>query len=346
MITYGEVMQQLRRQEYAPVYFLCGEEPYYIDKVSDYIEQNVLDDMAREFDQTIIYSKDLQPSTQPDVAPVIAAARRYPMMGQRQVIIVKEAQNIKKWEALGLYLEKPMPTTILVFCYRYGKPDARKKEFKQIEKSGGVMMESPKMRDNQVEPWIREYVADYAKEHGRNLMLVHPASTIIAENIGADMQKIVSEIDKLLLALPPDTEQITPEMVERCIGISKDFNVFELERALVSNDALKAYRIVDYFADNKQHPLQKEVAVLFGFFANIMVYHYLSDKSQMNVSQALGVNPYFVKDYVAAARRFSAGKTMKIIGYIREADYRSKGFNNTSADEKALWQELIYKILN
>ena len=243
MTTYREIIQQLKQKKYAPIYFLYGEESYYIDVVSEYIENNVLDEMAREFDQTIIYAKDLPPANSPDVAPVIAAARRYPMMGEKQVVIVKEAQSIKKWEALGLYLEKPMSSTILVFCYRYGKPDMRRKEFKDIEKTGGVMMESQKLRDNQVEPWIRDYVSEYSRTHNKKLTLVHPASTIIAEYLGADLQKIASEIDKLMLAVPPDTVEITPAIVERCMNISKDFNVFELEKALVANDALKAYLI-------------------------------------------------------------------------------------------------------
>ncbi len=344
MKTYKEILQQLKAKNYAPVYLLYGEEAYYIDLVADYVEQNVLDTMAREFDQTVVYSKDL-PGL--DVATVISAARRYPMMGERQVIIVKEAQNIKNWEALQFYLEQPLQSTLLLFCYKYGKPDLRLKVFKNFEKNGGVLMESARLRDDyQVEKWILDYVKEYSKKIGRQITLVPPAPTLLATSLGTDLQKVVAAIDKLLLAAPEGTTQITPELVERNIGISKDFNVFELQKALVNNDVLKANRIANYFAGSKDHVIQKELVVLFSFFANLMIYHYLRSANPTEVASILHISPYFVKDYEAAAKRFSAGKTMRIIGYLRDTDARSKGVENNFADSKDLWQELIYKILH
>lgn len=342
MATYNDIIRNLQRQQYAPVYFLYGEEPYYIDLVSDYIETHVLDEMSREFDQTIIYGKDYER----DMSPIISAARRYPMMAQRQVIIVKEAQNIKRWDPLGLYIEQMMPSTILVFCYKYSAPDKRLKVFKDLEKAGGVMMESAKLRDYQVQKWILDYIREWNTQKGQQVSIDEQIVALLAESLGNDLQKIVNELQKLVHGLPAGENRITAEIVERNIGISKDFNIFELEDALTDGDTLKANRIVNYFADSKQHPLQKELLSLFGFFQNLLIYQYLPDKNERVAAQALGINPFFVKKYAAAARRFKAGKTFRIIGYIREADARSKGFNNPSAGEADIWKELIYKILH
>ena len=340
-MTYDEIMLNLRKGNYAPMYFLYGEEPYYIDKVSDYIEQHALDEMAREFDQTIVYGKDYER----DLSPIISAARRFPMMG-RQVIIVKEAQNIKKWEPLEFYLQQPLQTTVLVFCYKYGKPDKRLKVFKDFEKSGGVMMESCPLRDYQMQKWILDYVRQWSAENNLNLTIDIKAAILLVDSLGTDLTKVVAELDKLVIGMPAGTKVITPELIERNIGISKDYNVFELQNALREGDVLKANRIVRYFAQSKQHPIQKELISVFSWFQNLMIYHYLPDKSERAVASALGINPYFAKDYAAAAKRFSAGKVFRIIGYIRETDAKSKGINNPSADDLALWQELIYKILH
>lgn len=342
MATYNEVIHNLHNAQYAPIYFLYGEESYYIDAVADYIEQHVLDEMSREFDQMIVYGKDYER----DMAPIISAARRYPMMAQRQVIIVKEAQNIRKWEPLELYLEQIMPTTILVFCYKYGAPDKRQKVFKTLEKAGGIMMESAKLRDYQIQKWILDYIHDWNKQKGQPVSIDEQVVALLAESLGNDLQKIVNELQKLVHGLPANQNRITPEIVERNIGISKDFNIFELEDALTSNDVVKANRIVNYFADSKQHPIQKELLSLFGFFQNLLIYEYLSDKNSYAVAQTLGINPFFVRKYADASSRFPAGKTFRIIGYIREADARSKGINYPSANEAEIWKELIYKIMH
>ena len=346
-MKYEEVMIGLKQGKYAPAYMLCGKEPYYIDKVAEYIEQNVLDDMAREFDQTIIYGKDLSGG---DVSPVIGAARGFAMMGGYKVIIVKEAQNIKKWDALSMYMEKPQPSTILVFCYKYGSPDKRLNLFKNWEKRGGVLMESEQLRDYQVEKWIRDYVADWnqanRKEGDEAIRIDEKVAKILADSIGADLTQIVGSLQKLIDGRPEGVQVIDAALVERNIGISKDFNVFELQSALIAGDVVKANRITQYFATSKDHPMVKELGILYGFFANLMIYHYLPDKSDRAVASALGVSPFFVKDFAAASKRYSAGKTFAIIGYFRETDARLKGINNPSAKDADLWKELIYKILH
>lgn len=347
MAKYEEVMIGLKQGKYAPAYMLCGKESYYIDKVADYIEQNVLDDMAREFDQTIIYGKDLSGG---DVSPVIGAARGFAMMGGYKVIIVKEAQNIKKWDALAMYMDNPQPSTILVFCYKYGSPDKRLNLFKNWEKKGGVLMESEQLRDYQVEKWIRDYVAEWneaMKREGEEAIRIdEKVAKILADSIGNDLTQIVGALQKLIDGRPEEVKVIDAALVERNIGISKDFNVFELQSALIAGDVVKANRITQYFASSKDHPMVKELGILYGFFANLMIYHYLPDKSDRVAASALGVSPFFVKDYAAAARRFSAGKTFAIIGYFREIDARLKGINNPSAKDADLWKELIYKILH
>lgn len=345
-MKYEEVMIGLKQGKYAPAYMLCGKEPYYIDKVADFIEHNVLDEMAREFDQTIIYGKDL---TSGDVSAVIGAARGFAMMGGYKVIIVKEAQNIKKWEALALYMENPQPSTILVFCYKYGSPDKRLNLFKNWEKKGGVLMESEPLRDFQVEKWIREYVSQRnveLKEKGDEVRIDDKIAKILADSLGTDLTKIVGALQKLVDGRPEGVKVIDADLVERNVGISKDFNVFELQSALIAGDVVKANRITQYFAASKDHPMVKELGILYGFFANLMIYHYLPDKSDRVAGPALGVSPYFVKDYANAARRFSAGKTFAIIGYFREIDARLKGINNPSAKDADLWKELIYKIMH
>ena len=347
MAKYDEVMIGLKQGKYAPAYMLCGKESYYIDLVANYIENNVLDEMAREFDQTIIYGKDLSGG---DVSPVIGAARGFAMMVGYKVIIVKEAQNIKKWEALAMYMDNPQPSTILVFCYKYGSPDKRLNLFKNWEKKGGVLMESEQLRDYQVEKWIRDYVADEAsrrKAKGEEeIRIDEKVAKILADSIGNDLTQIVGALQKLIDGRPEGVNVIDAALVERNIGISKDFNVFELQSALIAGDVVKANRITQYFASSKDHPMVKELGILYGFFANLMIFHYLPDKSDRAAASALGISPFFVKDYAAAAKRYPAGKTFAIIGYFREIDARLKGINNPSAKDADLWKELIYKIMH
>ena len=333
-ITSENILNNLKNKVYTPVYFLMGEEPYYIDVISDYIQHNVLDEMQREFDQTVLYGKET------DMRTVINAAKRYPMMAQYQVVIVKEAQLIKDWDNLLFYLQQPSKSTILVFCYKYGTPDGRKKWFTELKKQA-VVFESPKVRDYEINAWISRYTKS------KGLTIDEKAIFMLGEYLGTDLSKITNEIDKLLITKPIGSERITPEIIEKNIGISKDYNVFELQSALINRDVMKANRIIRYFAENKKaNPLIMVLSQLFNFFSNLMLYHYLPDKSQMTVASELKVNPYFVKDYQKASQVFGAWKTMFIIGYIREIDARSKGVENTSADEGDLLKELIFKILH
>ena len=343
MASYDDIMKSLKRKEYAPIYILYGEEAYYIDKVSDYIENNVLDEVSREFDQTVVYGKDYER----DMSPIISAARRYPMMGAKQVIIVKEAQNIRSWEPLELYLQQIMPSTILVFCYKYGKPDKRLRVFKELEKTGGVMMESDKVSDYRLQQWILNYIREWNDGHkDDNVSISERVVALLADSLGNDLTKIVNELDKLVKGRPEGVSEITAELVERNIGISKDFNIFELQQAIIEGDVVKANRIVRYFSQSKDHPIQKEMIVLFGFFQNLMIYHYLPDKTDRVAAPLLGVSPFQVKNYALAARRYSAGKVFRIISYFRDTDARSKGIDNMSVSDMGLWEELIYKIMH
>ena len=340
MSTYEQITKSLSAGNYAPVYLLCGDESYYIDQLSDWIEANVLDEAAKAFDMLVVYGRDLQGA---DIAPAIGAARGFAMMGGLKVVNVKEAQTIKNWEALSLYLDNPQPSTLLVICYKYGTPDKRTAWWKKADQRGVVMV-SEKLRDYKVEEWIRNYLTEKAKD--KQLTIDPKVPKLLADYLGADLSAIVSAVDKLLLGRQQGQNVIDAALVERNIGISKDFNVFELQSALIRGDVAKANQITQYFASSKDHPMVKELGILYNFFANLMIYHYLPDKSDRVAAPALGVNPFFVKDYAAAAKRFPAGKTFKIIGYFRETDARLKGINNASAKDDDLWKELIYKILH
>jgi len=336
-MSYEALIRSFQADQYAPVILLCGDENYYIDEACSYIETHALDDMAREFDQTIVYGKDLAGA---DIAPVIGQARGFAMMGGRKVVIVKEAQTIKKWDALSAYLDNPQPTTVLVICYKYGNVDKRLNIWKNFEKKGGVVLQSDKMRDSQVAGWITNYLQDHHLEADARV------SQLLADYLGNDLTAIVGALTKLIDGRPEGVSKIDAALVERNIGISKDFNVFELQDALVRGNVYKANQITQYFASSKDHPMVKELGILFTFFQNLMIYHYLPDKSDRVVASALGINPYFVKDYAAAAKRYTAMKTFRIIGYFRETDARLKGINNPSAKDEDLWKELIYKILH
>lgn len=343
MQTYDQIMLSLKQGKYAPVYVLHGDESFYIDMVCNWIEKNVLDEMAREFDQSVVYGKDLAGA---DIAPVISSARGFAMMGGKKVVIVKEAQNVKKWEALSLYLDNPQPETILVICYKYGKIDGRLGVWKKVEKMGGVMMQSDKLRENQVEAWIRNYIQRRQAEEKADWQVDEKVPKLLADSIGTDLTAVVGALQKLIDGRPDGANLIDAALVERNVGISKDYNIFELQDAFIKGDVLKANRITQYFASSKDHPMVKELGIIYNFFANLMIYHYLPDKTDRVVAPILGVSPFFVKDYAAAAKRYSAGKTFKIIGYFRETDARLKGIDNPSAKDEDLWKELVYKILH
>lgn len=333
-ITYEQIMTDLRRKAYRPVYFLMGEEAYYIDQISDYIQNNILDESEVDFNLSILYGKDV------DIDTVINAAKRYPMMAEFQVVIVKEAQLIKDWESLSYYLAKPLKSTILCFCYKYGKPDGRRIWVQDLNKHA-IVFESKKLYDNQIGQWIRNYLGE------KKVRITEKAEMMLTEFLGTDLSKIANELDKLLITKAPNELQITPELIEKNIGISKDFNVFELQDALIKKDILKVNRIVRYFGENKKsNPIQMVLAQLFNFFSNLMMFHYLPDKSPAVVASELKVNPYFTKDYIQAAKSFNAWKTMQIISEIRTTDARSKGIDDTGTESAYLLKELTFKILH
>lgn len=343
MITkFNDIMSALKAGKYAPIYVLCGEEPYYIDRVYDFIADNALDEMAREFDQQILYGRDLPGA---DIAPVISAARGYAMMGGRKVVIVREAQAVKKWEALEAYLHAIMEQTVLVLCYN-GKPDKRQNIWKTVQDHPRVVwLQSDKLRDYEVEKWINAYIADFKKDHPE-LQIDPKIAPLLADHIGTDLSAIVGALDKLIAGRPEGVNTIDAALVERNIGISKDYNIMELQAALIRGDIAKANRITQYFASSKDHPMIREMAPLFTFFSNLLMYHYMPVKAPAVVAKELGINPYFVKDYEMAARRYPAGKTFLIVGYLRDTDARLKGINNPTARDPELWKELIYKIMH
>ena len=327
---------------YSPVYFLQGDEPYYIDKISDYIEAHVLAEPEKEFNQSVFYGKDL------DVLALLSHAKRYPMMSNYQVVIMKEAQDLKNLiskedkdqkNPLIEYIQHPLASTILVFCYKYKSIDKRTKLAKSIEKNC-VLFESKKLYDNKIPDWINQYVLS------KGFRINPKASFLMTEYLGVELTKITNEIDKLLLNLKHGDE-ISSQLIEESIGISKDFNIFELHTALGKKNILKANRIVNYFAANsKNNPMVLTVPQLYSYFMKIMTYHSLSDRSKNNVASALGVNPYFVGDYESGAKSYSQQKTVQIISYLREYDLKSKGVNTGGADEGSLLKELVYKILH
>src|SRR5690606_21190422 len=330
----NKIISDIKSRKLHPVYLLHGEESYAIDLVSDCIEADVLDDAQKGFDQTVLYGKDT------DFTTIVSAARRYPMMSDYQVIIVKEAQNLK-WkedELLVAYLENPMKSTVLVLAYKHGKFDKRRKIYKVAEKAG-IVLESPKLYDDKVAPWI----AGYVKDRGWRM---HPqASAMMAEYLGNDLSKVVNELEKLMLNVPQERE-ISALDIERNIGISKDFNVFELNTALAKRDAAKAFRIVDYFAANpRSNPIPVVLGAMGGYFTKILKYHYLTDKSPQAVARELGVHPFFTREYELAARSYNRRKTFDIMAHLCESDLKSKGLNAVNLEPGDLLKELVYKIL-
>lgn len=334
-ITYEEIARDLKNRHYKPVYYLMGEEAYYIDRISDYIADTVLNEMEKEFNQTVLYGMDT------DVETVINAARRYPMMSKYQVVIVKEAQHLKQLENLSYYLQKPLESTILVLCHKQGVLDRRKKLAAEIEKVG-VLFDSKKIKDAQLPGFITSYLKR------RSVEIEPKATEMMAEFVGADLNRMAGELEKLIITLPKGQKRITPEQIERNIGISKDYNNFELRSALIQRDVLKANRIIKYFEENpKTNPLQMTLSVLFNFFANLMLAYYAPDKSEQGIATQLGLRlPWQSREYLTAMRQYTGVKVMNIIGEIRYCDARSKGVGNSSFSNAELLKELVYKILH
>lgn len=333
-ISYEQILRDLQQKKYAPVYLLMGEEAYFTDLISDYIQDNVLDENQREFDLTVMYGKDS------DITTVINTAKRFPMMSPYQVVIVKEAQHIKELEKMEHYLHNIPKSTILVICYKYGTVDGRRKWVVDLKRQG-VVFDSQKLRDYEMSSWISKYAKS------KDLVIDEKSMIMLTDFLGTDLSKVANEIDKLAITKPAGSNRITPELIEKNIGISKDYNVFELQDALISKNILKANRIIRYFAENKKsNPIQMVVAQLFNFFANLMLFHYLPQKTADAAASEFKIHPFIAKNYVKAAQNYNAWKTMHIITWIRETDARSKGINNVSTDDGDLMKELIFKILH
>jgi len=332
--SFEEIMSDLRNRIYKPVYFLAGEEPYYIDLISDHIEEKVLPEAEKAFNQMILYGEETT------VPAIIETSRRFPMMSNHQVIIVREAQSLKKIEDLAWYVEKPLVSTILVINYKYKVLDKRTKLYKLIDGSA-VYFESNRLRDYQVPQWIDKYLMAKGVKTDPN------ASAMLTEYLGTDLHKIVNELDKLLITLPAGKPVITTELIEKNIGISKDFNNFELQKAVGEKNIYKANMIVHYFANNpKDNPVNLTIASLFSYFSKLLTFHYLPDKSRYNVAAVLKINPFFVKDYETSASKYDAKKTVEIISLLRSYDMKSKGYGDLSTTPGDLLKELVYKILH
>lgn len=351
MKEVNQLLLDLKRKIFKPIYFLSGEEPYYIDEISNYIEHHALEEADREFNQTVVYGKDT------DLVTILGLAKQFPMMSDYQVVLVKEAQNIKELNKSAggddspkggsntasqqflAYINSPQPTTILVFCFKYKTIDKRSAIAKALQKHA-VYLEFPKLYDNQIPDWIGNYVKDKGYTIGPK------ATFLMSEFLGNDLSKIVNEISKLLIGREAGSE-ISAEQVQENIGISKDYNIFELQDALAKKDVFRANRIINYFAANeKEHPLVMTLSSLYGYFSKILKYHFLQDKSKFAAAQALGVNPYFVDGYAKAALNYNSSKLKHIFSYLKEYDLKSKGVDNSGISNGELLKELVFKILH
>jgi DNA polymerase-3 subunit delta len=334
--NYTRIISDLKKKIYKNVYFLHGDEPYYIDLIIDFLEHNVLTDEEKSFNQVVLYGEET------DMPSIINTARRFPMMANQQVVIVKEAHYLKDLDLLTSYLDHPLDSTVLVISYKYRKLDKRTSLYKALDRNKNVELYlSERLRDYQVPDWIDSYFNEHNIEAERNV------SHILTEYLGSDLSRIVNELDKLLISLPENERKITASDIERYIGISKDFNNFELQNALGRKDLLKANLIVNHFGHNpKDNPLQFTMAAIYSFFRKLLIYHNLKDKSRNNAASILRINPYFVSDYELASRNYSPGKVINVISLLRDFDMKSKGVGDLSSSEGDLLKELVYKIMH
>lgn len=350
--SFEHIIASLKAKKYAPIYFLEGEEPYYIDQIADYIENNVLDESEKEFNQTVMYGKDT------DLISLISAAKRFPMMAERQVIIVREGQEIKNLtetvnvkikskstkketeiSPLEEYALKPLSTTILVVCYKYKTLDKRTGLAKSMDKNA-VMFTSEKVKDYKLAEWIAKYTGD------QKIRINPKAVQMLADHLGNDLSRIVNELNKLAIN-KKNNEQITPDDVQQFIGISKDFNIFELQNAISTKDILKANKIIDYFSKNpKEHPFEMNLAVLYTYFSKLLYYQTLPDKSSQAVMSQMRVYANQLKDLELAGKNYSLDKLVRIIGYLHEYDMRSKGIDGIQNEKGELMREMLFKILH
>ncbi|AMC10368.1 DNA polymerase III subunit delta [Lutibacter profundi] len=334
MSDVAKIVSDIENRNIKPVYFLMGEEPYYIDKISEFIENNVLTEEEKGFNQMVLYGRDVT------IEEIIDNAKRFPMMAERQVVIVKEAQDLSRTiEKLVSYVENPQPSTILVICYKYKTIDKRKKLYKAIQKNG-LVYESKKLYENQVADWIRRVLS------GKKYQIESKATLMLVEFLGNNLSKISNELNKLMVVLPKNSV-ITPKDIEENIGISKDYNNFELRKAVGERNVYKANMIINYFAQNqKANPMVVTISLLNSLFTQILVYHSIKDKSKSSVARALKINPFFVSDYITAAKNYPMRKTSQVIAFLREADLKSKGVGANALPSGDILKELIFKIIH
>ena len=331
---YRDIIRDLKNRIYKPVYFLAGKEPYYIDLITNFIEENVLDESEKDFNQTLLYGLDVT------VTQVIETCRRFPMMSNQQVVIVREAQKLKKIDDLLVYIENPLNSTILVVAYKYDSLDKRKSLYKSLSKKGWYF-ESERVPEYQIPGWIDRYLTD------RGIMAGTDASRLLSEFLGNDLGKIANELDKLIISLPRENPRVTTELVEKSIGISKDYSPNELWRAIVHRDPVKAARVVNYYASHSRKEIIPLIfPVLFSSFTRLLIYHSLKDKSDGNVVAMLKTYPGYVKDFRAASVIYNIGACMNIISLIRTYDLKSKGFGEAGSDAGDLLRELVFKIMH
>lgn len=327
-----QLVTDIKGKKVKPIYFLMGEEPYYIDQISSYIEKNLLSEEEKGFNQMVLYGRDVT------VEDIVSNAKRYPMMADYQVVIVKEAQDLSRTiDKLETYAKQPQPTTILVVNYKYKTIDKRKTLYKTLQKTG-VVYESKKLYENQVGEWIRRVLS------GQNYNISPKAAQMLVEFLGTDLSKINNELEKLKIILPEGTS-ITPQHIEENIGISKDYNNFELRKAVGERDVQKAHQIIKYFADNpKDNPMVVTVSLLFNFFSQLLHLHGLQDKTPRSVASALKVNPYFVNEYLTAAHNYPMKKVSNIVATLREFDVKGKGVGANAVPQGDLLKELMVRI--
>lgn len=333
-MEFEAVIQNIKKNIVHPIYLLHGEEPYFIDLISDYIEKNLLSDAEKGFNQTIFYGKDS------NVTTIAHSCLRFPMMAQRQVIIVKEAQSLQKIEQLFPYAEKPLASTVLVICYKYKNLDSRTKLFSAIKKNG-LIFGSEKISEYKLPDWIESFLKE------KEFTITQQAVQMLVSYLGNDLSKVVNELNKLIIAVA-DTKRITADHIEKNIGISKAFNVLELQDALGEKNILKANQIINYFAANpNENPIQKTIPVLYGFFSKIFAAHFVKDKSEGGIIAELGVHKFVAKKVFLASKKYTPTKLFEIIGILREYDLKSKGFeSSTLVSSEDLQKEMIYKILH
>ena len=329
-----KIVNDIKAGNIKPIYFLMGEESYYIDKLSDYIEENVLSEDEKGFNQTVLYGRDVT------IEDIVSTAKRYPMMAERQVVIVKEAQDLSRTiDKIESYAENPMASTVLVICYKYKTLDKRKKVTKLLAKNG-IVYESKKLYENQVGDWIKRVLA------GKKYSIEPKANAMLVEFLGTDLSKINNELEKLQIILPKGST-ITPHHIEENIGFSKDFNVFELRKAIGDRNQLRAYTIADNFAQNpKDNPIVMTTSLVFSFFVQLLKYHGLKDKNPNNVAKVLGVNPFFLKDYDIALKNYPMRKVSQIVASLRDVDVKSKGVGANALPQSDLLREMLFKIFN